>query len=318
MMKIGITGGLGFIGSNLVSRLIGQNYELVVVDDLSMGLKANLPNIGYLDYRTSILNDIELTKALSNCAVIVHLAARGSVPRSLENPVATHEVNSTGTLKVLEIARKNSAHVIYISSSSVYGENNTIPKNEKMWLAPMSPYAASKLSAESYVQSYAHSFGIPVTNLRLFNVYGPKQRPNHQYAAVIPKWIWKAINAQTIDVYGDGTQTRDFTFVGTVVDIIEQAITNRVLTKSAVNVAYGNSISLLEVIEQLKKYFSNLTYNFLESRVGDIKNSQNDPALINELFPSVKPIDFSTGLEKTINWLRGENIDSNPLTLNLE
>jgi UDP-glucose 4-epimerase len=232
--------------------------------------------------------------------------------------MATHDVNATGTLNMLEIARKNNSHFIYSSSSSVYGANDAIPKNEKMWLAPKTPYAASKLSAESYVQSYGHSYDVPVTNLRFFNVFGPKQRPNHQYAAVVPKWIWKAINAQAIDVYGDGTQTRDFTFVGTVVDIIEQAITNRVLTKSAVNVAYGNNISLLEVIEQIKRYFPNLTYNFLESRVGDIKNSQNDPALINELFPSVKPIDFSTGLEKTINWLKGEKIDSNPLNLDLE
>jgi UDP-glucose 4-epimerase len=159
---------------------------------------------------------------------------------------------------------------------------------------------------------------VPVTNLRFFNVFGPKQRPNHQYAAVVPKWIWKAINGQAIDVYGDGTQTRDFTFVGTVVDIIEQAITNGVLTKSAVNVAYGNNISLLQVIEQIKKYFPNLTYNFLESRVGDIKNSQNNPALIKELFPSVQPIDFPFGLEKTINWLKSENIDGNPLNLDLE
>jgi UDP-glucose 4-epimerase len=232
--------------------------------------------------------------------------------------MATHDVNATGTLNMLEIARKNNSHFIYSSSSSVYGANDAIPKNEKMWLAPKTPYAASKLSAESYVQSYGHSYDVPVTNLRFFNVFGPKQRPNHQYAAVVPKWIWKAINGQAIDVYGDGTQTRDFTFVGTVVDIIEQAITNMVLTKSAVNVAYGNNISLLEVIEQIKKYFPNLTYNFLESRVGDIKNSQNDPALIKELFPSVQPIDFSFGLEKTINWLKSENIDGNPLNLDLE
>lgn len=317
-MKIGITGGLGFIGSNLASRLTSQKNEIVVVDDLSTGLKANLPNSNYLDYRISILNETELTKVLSDCEVIVHLAARGSVPRSLENPLATNEVNTTGTLRVLEIARKNGAHVIYSSSSSVYGENASIPKNEKMWLAPKTPYAASKLSAESYVQSYAHSFDVPVTNLRFFNVYGPKQRPNHQYAAVVPKWIWKAINGQSIDIYGDGTQTRDFTYVATVVEIIEQAINNKVLTKSAVNVAYGNNISLLEVIKHLKKYFPNLSCNFLESRIGDIKNSQNDPALIKELFPSVHPIEFSIGLEKTIDWLRGENLDSNPLNLDID
>lgn len=317
-MKIGLTGGYGFIGSNLVERLVSKNLEVVVIDDLSTGLKSNLTNLESNFHKLSITNLEQCANAFKGCDVIVHLAARGSVPRSLKNPMATHDVNATGTLNMLEIARNNNSHFIYSSSSSVYGANDAIPKNEKMWLAPKTPYAASKLSAESYVQSYGHSYDVPVTNLRFFNVFGPKQRPNHQYAAVVPKWIWKAINAQAIEVYGDGTQTRDFTFVGTVVDIIEQAITSRVLTKSAVNVAYGNNISLLEVIEHIKKYFPNLTYNFLESRVGDIKNSQNDPALINELFPSVKPIDFSTGLEKTINWLKGEIIDSNPLNLDLE
>jgi UDP-glucose 4-epimerase len=317
-MKIGVTGGLGFIGSNLVENLLLRNFEIVVIDDLSTGLKSNLNYSNVNFHELSITNLEACNYVLKDCEVIVHLAARGSVPRSLKNPTITHDVNVTGTLNMLEIARKNNLHFIYSSSSSVYGANDAIPKNEKMWLAPKTPYAASKLSAESYVQSYGYSYDVPVTNLRFFNVFGPKQRPNHQYAAVVPKWIWKAVNDQAIDVYGDGTQTRDFTFVGTVVDIIEQAISNRVLTKSAVNVAYGNNISLLEVSEQIKKYFPNLTYNFLESRVGDIKNSQNDPALIKELFPSVKPIDFSTGLEKTINWLKGENIDSNPLNLDLD
>lgn len=317
-MKIGITGGFGFIGSNLATHLINKNYNLVLIDDLSTGIKSNLNNLNSNFHKISITDLEQCTNALKGCDVIVHLAARGSVPRSLKNPIATHEINSTGTLNMLEIARKNNSHFIYSSSSSVYGANDAIPKNEKMWLAPKTPYAASKLSAESYVQSYGYSYDVPVTNLRFFNVFGPKQRPNHQYAAVVPKWIWKAINAQTIDIHGDGKQTRDFTFVGTVVDIIEQAITNKVLTKSAVNVAYGNNISLLEVVEQIKKYFPNLTYNFLEPRVGDIKNSQNDPALVQELFPSVQPIDFSIGLEKTINWLKGENLDSKPLNLDLE
>jgi len=317
-MKIGITGGYGFIGSNLVERLISKNLEVIVIDDLSTGLKSNLIDLECNFQELSITNLKKCANILNGCDVIVHLAARGSVPRSLKNPMATHDVNSTGTLNMLEIARKNNSHFIYSSSSSVYGANDAIPKNEKMWLAPKTPYAASKLSAESYIQSYGHSYDVPVTNLRFFNVFGPKQRPNHQYAAVIPKWIWKAINGQAIEVYGNGGQTRDFTFVETVVDIIEQAIVRRVLTKSAVNVAYGNNISLLEVIEQINKHFPNLTYNFLEPRVGDIKNSQNDPALINQLFPSVQPIDFSTGLEKTISWLKDENIDGNLLNLDLE
>ena len=317
-MKIAVTGGYGFIGSNLVERLISKKFDVVVIDDLSTGLVSNLGNSNFEFHKLSIVDLDKCQQALSGCEVIVHLAARGSVPRSLKNPMATHEINSTGTLNMLEIARKNSSHIIYSSSSSVYGANDAIPKNEKMWLAPKTPYAASKLSAESYVQSYAYSYDVPVTNLRFFNVYGPKQRPNHQYAAVIPKWIWKALNGQEIDIYGDGTQTRDFTYVGTVVDILEQAITNKVFTKSAVNVAFGNNISLLEVIDQLKNYFPEVNCNFLESRVGDIKNSQNNPEQINELFPTIQPIDFSSGLDSTINWLKNQNIDSKTLNLDSE
>ena len=317
-MKIAVTGGYGFIGSNLVERLVSKKFDVVVIDDLSTGVVSNLGNSNFEFLNLSIADLDKCQQALSGCEVIVHLAARGSVPRSLKNPMATHEINSTGTLNILEIARKNGSHVIYSSSSSVYGANDAIPKNEKMWLAPKTPYAASKLSAESYVQSYAYSYDVPVTNLRFFNVYGPKQRPNHQYAAVIPKWIWKASNGQEIDIYGDGTQTRDFTYVGTVVDILEQAIINKVFTKSAVNVAFGNNISLLEVIDELKNYFPKVNCNFLESRVGDIKNSQNNPEQINQLFPTIQPIDFSSGLDSTINWLINQNIDSKTLNLDSE
>ena len=317
-MKIGITGGFGFIGSNRAMRLIDQNHDLVVIDDMSTGLQSNLKNSRFLDYKISILDKLELYDALKDCEVIVHLAARGSVPRSLKNPIATHEVNSTGTINVLEIARKNGAHVIYSSSSSVYGANDALPKNEKMWLAPKTPYAASKLSAESYVQSYSYSYGVPVTLLRFFNVYGPNQRPDHQYAAVIPKWIWKAIQGRSIDVYGDGTQTRDFTYVGTVVDVIEQSIVNKIYIKSAVNVAYGNNISLLTLVEELKQIFPNLSSNFLEPRLGDVKNSQNDPSLIKELFPSIRPIDFSVGLGMTVDWLKNNDFNVNASDLDID
>lgn len=307
-MKIGVTGGCGFIGSNLTDRLLSKNYEVVVIDDLSTGLKSNIVESKTTFHNISITNFNLCSSALKDCDVIVHLAARGSVPRSLENPIATHEVNSTGTLNMLEIARKNNSHFIFSSSSSVYGANDTIPKNEKMLLAPKTPYAATKLSGESYVQSYSYSYGIPVTNLRFFNVYGPKQRPNHQYAAVLPKWIWKAINGQAIDVYGDGTQTRDFTFVGTIVDILEEVIVDRVLSKNAVNVAFGNNISLLEVLEQIKIYYPNLNWNFLDQRIGDVKNSQNDPTLVTKLFPRVQPMDFSIGIQKTMSWLKDQSI----------
>ncbi len=317
MKKIAVTGGAGFIGSNLVERLLSKGHEVTVVDDLSTGLKSNL-DLGKITFHElSLTNRDGLEKALSGADAIVHLGARGSVPRSLKNPIATHDVNATGTLNVLEAARSNGAQVIFSSSSSVYGRNGQLPKDESMWLSPLTPYAASKLAAEGYVQAYGAAYEVPVTLLRFFNVFGPKQRPDHEYAAVLPKWIWKAMNNEAIDVYGDGSQTRDFTYVRTVLDVIEDAINRGVHTESAVNLAYGNRISLLTTIDLLKGHFPDLKVNFLGNRPGDVKNSQNDPVLLKKLFPSVVPTEFELALNETVNWLKefGQSVANGPATV---
>ena len=317
MKKIAVTGGAGFIGSNLVERLLSKGHEVTVVDDLSTGLKSNLDLNKITFHELSLTNRDELAKALNGVDAIVHLGARGSVPRSLKNPIATHDVNATGTLNVLEAARANGAQVIFSSSSSVYGRNGQLPKDESMWLSPLTPYAASKLAAEGYVQAYGAAYEVPVTLLRFFNVFGPKQRPDHEYAAVLPKWIWKAMNNEAIDVYGDGSQTRDFTYVRTVLDVIEDAINRGVRTEGAVNLAYGNRISLLTTIELLKSHFPDLKVNFLGDRPGDVKNSQNDPVLLKKLFPSVVPTEFEVALNETVNWLKefGQSVANGPATV---
>jgi UDP-glucose 4-epimerase len=181
-----------------------------------------------------------------------------------------------------------------------------LPKEEKMWLGPMTPYAASKLAAEGYVESYGTSYEIPVTLLRFFNVFGPRQRPDHEYAAVIPKWIWLAMQGKPVDLYGDGTQSRDFTYVKTVVDIAISAMENKVTTQGAVNLAYGNRIFLSEVVDLLRDEFPNLQVNSLPIRAGDVKESQNSPELLKSLFPNVMPYQFKDALKETINWLRAE------------
>jgi UDP-glucose 4-epimerase len=317
MKKIAVTGGAGFIGSNLVERLLSKDHEVTVVDDLSTGLKSNLDLNKIFFHELSLTNREGLAKALNSVDAIVHLGARGSVPRSLKNPIATHDVNATGTLNVLEAARTNGAQVIFSSSSSVYGRNGQLPKDESMWLSPLTPYAASKLAAEGYVQAYGAAYEVPVTLLRFFNVFGPKQRPDHEYAAVLPKWIWKAMNNEAIDVYGDGSQTRDFTYVRTVLDVIEDAINRGVRTEGAVNLAYGNRISLLTTIELLKGHFPDLKVNFLGDRPGDVKNSQNDPVLLKKLFPSVVPTEFEIALNETVNWLKefGQSVANGPATV---
>ena len=230
MAKVAVTGGAGFIGSNLTHRLISEGYEVVLVDDLSTGLLGNVNKKKSEFHEISITNSKALNSALSGCETIFHLAARGSVPRSVKNPIATHDINATGTLNVLEAARANGAHIVFSSSSSVYGRNMQLPKDESMWLGPMTPYAASKLAAEAYIQAYGAAYGVPTTLLRFFNVFGPRQRPDHEYAAVLPKWIWLAMNDRPIEVYGDGSASRDFTYIDTVLDIAMTAMKGKILT----------------------------------------------------------------------------------------
>jgi UDP-glucose 4-epimerase len=316
MSKVAVTGGAGFIGSNLTRRLISEGHEVVVVDDLSTGLISNVDLDNSTFHQVSITDAKALRAALKDCQTIIHLAARGSVPRSIKNPVATHDVNATGTLNVLEVARESGAHVIFSSSSSVYGRNMQLPKDESMWLGPMTPYAASKLAAEGYVQAYAAAYKVPTTLLRFFNVFGPRQRPDHEYAAVLPKWIWLAMQGQPIDVYGDGTASRDFTYVDTVLDIAMTAMKEKVVTEGAMNLAYGNRIFLNDTIEMLKKHFPDLQVNYKSERLGDVKESQNDPELLKKLFPKVQPKEFETALSETIEWLKefGQSVANGPAT----
>lgn len=306
MKRIGVTGGAGFIGSNLLRTLSLEDNEVIVVDDLTTGKQENLEGLRLKFIQGSITDKTLLEKAFANADVVVHLAARGSVPRSIEDPVATHDVNVKGTLNVLETCRQNNSHLIFTSSSSVYGSNIDLPKNEKMWMRPLSPYAASKLSGESFVNSYITSYGIKSTALRLFNVFGPLQRPDHEYAAVLPKWIWKAINGEEIELHGDGSQTRDFTYVKNVCEVINFAIFNNIYDNDFINLAFGNKISLLEVIELLRLDFPDLKVKKLENRLGDVRNSQNDPTKLLSLFPDIRSTSFEQGFTETIAWLKGK------------
>jgi UDP-glucose 4-epimerase len=314
MARVAVTGGAGFIGSNLTRRLVSEGHEVVVFDDLSSGLISNVDKSRCSFVNASITDPRALQAALKDCQTIFHLAARGSVPRSIKNPVATHAVNATGTMNVLEVARSSGAHVIFSSSSSVYGRNMQLPKDESMWLGPMTPYAASKLAAEGYVQAYASAYKVPTTLLRFFNVFGPRQRPDHEYAAVLPKWIWLALQGKAIDVYGDGSVSRDFTYVDTVLDIAMTAMNEKVLTEGAVNLAYGNRIFLNDAIEMLRKHFPDLQVNYVAERLGDVKESQNAPELLNRMFPRVQPKEFEAALTETIKWLQeyGQSVANGP------
>ena len=306
-MKVLVTGGAGFIGTNLTLDLLSSGYEVKVFDDLSTGLKANIPKDAEF-VNASILESSQIDKAIEDCEVVVHLGARGSVPRSIKDPIATHNVNATGTLNVLEAARNSQCHYIFSSSSSVYGSNMILPKNEDMVLRPITPYAASKMSGEALSLGYAKSYGLAVSTFRFFNIFGPWQRPDHEYAAVLPKWISKCIKGDEIEIFGDGEQTRDFTYVGTVVNIIKNCISDNVRHPEPVNLAYGNNISLNQVIYLLKNSFPDLKVKYLSPRDGDVLHSKNDPKLVKSLYPNVNIEKFETSLQETINWFKKSKI----------
>lgn len=305
-MKVLITGGAGFIGANLVRRLetMAGIAEIVVIDDLSFGFRENLDGTSATLLEGSILDEELLRHATDGASTIVHLAARSSVPRSVAEPMATHEVNATGTALVLEAARRaGDVQVIVASSSSVYGSTDVLPKHEELATRPISPYAASKLATESYALAWGHSYGLPVLALRLFNVFGPLQPPAHTYAAVIPAFLAAACSDRPLPVHGDGTQCRDFTFVGSVVDVLGQAITRRVTHPDPVNLAFGTRVTLLEVVAELEHILERrLPVDHMPTRVGDVRRSQADSSLLLELFPDLEPTELADGLRATVEW----------------
>jgi len=301
-----VTGGAGFIGANLSRRLRNQGHDVVVVDDLSTGDLENLRELDVTLIEGTILDAATLDTAMQDASAVVHLAARPSVPRSITDPMASHLANATGTVEVLEAARRaGNPHVIVASSSSVYGANPTLPKREDLATMPLSPYAASKLATESYALAYQHSFGVPALAFRFFNVFGPLQAAGHAYAAVVPAFVSAALEGSPLTVHGDGKQSRDFTYVDTVTEVIADAISRGVTSTSPVNLAFGTRTDLLSLITELEHILdTKVTVEHTETRVGDVKHSQADSTRLQELFPDVVPTALPDALRATIDWFR--------------
>lgn len=306
-MKIVVTGGAGFIGANLCRQLVARGVEeIVVLDNLSSGFRSNLDGVDVELRVGSILDRELLDEVVRGAHSVVHLAARPSVPRSIKDPVATHEANATGTLYVLEAAREHGAHVVLASSSSVYGSNPTLPKTEDLYTSPMSPYAVSKLATETYALAYARCFEMKTLPFRFFNVFGPLQAAGHAYAAVVPAFVSAALEGRPLVVHGDGKQTRDFTYVGTVADLLARAAIDQVCADSPINLAFGTRTSLLELIALLEEVLGRpVVTEHVDARAGDVRHSQADNARLRALFPDVSPVPLRSGLEATVEWMSG-------------
>lgn len=305
-MKVLVTGGAGFVGANLVRNLLAHGDEVVVIDDLSTGYLSNIADLDIEFIEGSILNDSLLTKATRGVDSVVHLAAIPSVPRSVAAPLPSHEANATGTLKVLEAVRNSSGHVLLASSSSVYGNNPTLPKHEELRPMPISPYAVSKLAAESYALAWQATYGIKALPFRFFNVFGPLQAANHAYAAVLPSFLDAIHKGQSVKVYGDGTQTRDFTYVGDVVNVLTTAVHEQKCAPTPVNLAFGTRRSLNDVLQDLATVLQrDFQIDFLEPRIGDVKDSQADSSKLLELFGALTPTNFQQALQATADFIFG-------------
>jgi UDP-glucose 4-epimerase len=303
MGSVLITGGAGFIGANLCRRLLDDGHAIRVVDNLSTGYRSNLDGVDVELVEADIRDRPTLARAARGIDTIVHLAARGSVPRSIEDPLETHDVNVNGTLNVLSVAREGDCHVIFSSSSSVYGANTEIPKRESMRTEPMSPYAASKLAGEAYALSFAHVYDLDVLVFRFFNVYGRLQAAGHAYAAVIPAFLDAMFANRPLRVFGDGKQSRDFTSVISVVEVLARAVRTRATAAGPVNLAFNSNTDLLGLIGLMEELTGRTAaVEFAPARSGDVRASQADPDRLLTLFPGLDPVDLQHGLADTIRW----------------
>lgn len=303
-----VTGGAGFIGSSIAGAL-SSDEDVVVVDDLSTGNLSNimpLIDAGKVVFERGSVTDLDFMRRVTKgIDVVFHQAAIPSVPRSIANPAATHHANATGTLTCLIACRENGIRkLVYASSSSVYGDTPTLPKMEGMSPSPMSPYAASKLAGENYCRAFSASMGVKTVCLRYFNVYGPRQDPSSQYAAVIPRFIKASLEHGEVRIFGDGTQTRDFTYVGDVVEA--NILAARSGATGVYNIASGNRVSISKLTQMIIGLTGGIvSVIHVDSRPGDVMHSLADISQAREHLGYFPKYQLERGLQETVRHMSG-------------
>jgi len=301
-----VTGGAGFIGSAIVRALLARGDRVRVLDNLSTGRRSNLtevlPDIEFVE--GDVRDEGTLERALKGIEVVFHEAAIPSVPRSLVDPIGSHDSNATATLKLLHQAKKSGVRrVVYAASSSAYGDTAVLPKVETMSPAPLSPYAVAKLAGEYYLQVYAGAYGLETVSLRYFNVFGPRQDPASEYAAVIPRFITAALAGKGVTIYGDGTQSRDFCFIDNTVEANLAAASAPGASGKVFNVAVGAATTLNEVVKQLEPLLGHpIPITYAPRRVGDVMHSLADIEAARRVLGYKGEISFAEGLRRTLEW----------------
>jgi UDP-glucose 4-epimerase len=312
MAKYLVTGVAGFIGSNIAHALIERGEDVRGIDNFSHGRRENITGIlGKLDFREADITDLDaISSACEGVEYVLHQAALGSVPRSLVNPLASNHANVVGTLSVLQAARDAGVRrVIYASSSSVYGDTPTLPKRESMSSNPISPYAVSKYAGELYAKSFHSLLGLETVCVRYFNVFGPRQHPTSQYAAVIPKFIRQMLSGERPTIFGDGKQSRDFTFIENVIsaNLLACHAPPEKVCGRFFNIAAGKNFNLNEVYSLLQELtgFSE-SPQYAAARSGDVQDSLADTRLAQEAMGYKTLVEFKEGLRRTVAWYRAE------------
>jgi len=302
-----VTGGAGFIGSHIASALAASGARLRIIDDLSTGYRENLAEIkADFDFvHGSLADENTLLRALEDVELVFHEAAIPSVPRSVENPRQTHVASVESTFNLLLAARdKKVRRIVYAASSSAYGDQPTLPKVESMLPEPLSPYAVAKLVGEHYCQVFTRVYGLETVSLRYFNVFGPRQDPSSQYSGVISRFISALLSGERPVIYGDGEQSRDFTYIDNVVDANLKASESAGAVGQVINIANGERISLNHLLDELKELTgkADVVADYKEPRAGDVKHSLADISRARNLLGFEPKVDLRSGLRQTIDW----------------